>query len=303
MTATWTYNQDGSYQIAYADVAGRSYSGDVVTRNADGAIRDIDYSGVPGQTYSSYDVVYGANGKPASASYNDGMTATWTYNQDGSYQIDYADVAGESYSGDIVTRNANGTVHDVAYSGVTGLAYSSYDVVYGANAKPASASYNNGMTAAWSYNQDGSYQIAFTGGAGASYTTMICDYDSSGHLATSLTAYTNGTYALVGHQNSLTLTATAGPETLRGGDDQTFVFSTPFGHDTLSDFASTLSGSAPDVLSVPGAAFGDSFAQLLMDTTFTNAGATITLDSADTIYAPGLTKSLMVASQQDFVFH
>jgi serralysin len=142
------------------------------------------------------------------------------------------------------------------------------------------------------------------GVTGQSYTALQYDYDSSGHLATSLTTNTNGTYTLVGHENGLTLTATTGPETLRGGGvDETFVFSTPFGHDTLSDFASTLSGASPDLLSLPRAAFNDSFSQLLTDTAFTKAGATITVDPSDTIYAPGLSKSLMLASQQDFVFH
>ncbi len=111
---------------------------------------------------------------------------------------------------------------------MTGRAYSSYEVVYGANGKPASASYGDGMTAIWTYNTDGSFRIAYTGGAGASYTTMLSDYDSLGRLESSLTANTNGTYTLVGHQDGLTLTAVTGPETLRGGDDETFVFSTPF---------------------------------------------------------------------------
>ena len=305
VTATWTYNANGSYQIAYADVTGKTYSGDAIIYNANGTIHDIDYSGVTGHAYSSYDVVYGADSKPVSASYSNSMTAAWTYNANGSYQIAYADVAGQNYTGDVVTRNADGTVHDIDYSGVTGQAYSSYDVVYGANGKPASASYSDGMSETWTYGAGGGLeQIEIEEVAAESYTALQYDYDASGNLATTLTTNTNGTYSLVGHENGLTLDATVGPETLKGGgDDETFVFSTPFGHDTLSDFASKLSGVQPDILSLPGAAFNDSFSQLLSDTTFTNAGATMTIDPSDTIYAPGLSKSLMLASQQDFVFH
>lgn len=65
------------------------------------------------------------------------MTAAWSYNSDG-------------------------TVRDVAYAGVKGAAYAARDVVYGANGKPASATYWNGMTAIWAYNVGGGYQIAYT---------------------------------------------------------------------------------------------------------------------------------------------
>jgi hypothetical protein len=71
-TVTWTYNANGSYDIAYA--------------------------GVTGEPYTSYTVDYGANGKPTSASYNNGMTATWTYNADNSYDSAYAGVTGQPYS-------------------------------------------------------------------------------------------------------------------------------------------------------------------------------------------------------------
>ena len=50
------------------------------------------------------------------------------------------------------TWNADGTIHDIHYYGITGQAYTDYGVVYGANNKPVSASYSNGMTATWSYN-------------------------------------------------------------------------------------------------------------------------------------------------------
>ena len=50
------------------------------------------------------------------------------------------------------TWNADGTIHDIHYYGITGQAYTDYGMVYGANNKPVSASYSNGMTATWSYN-------------------------------------------------------------------------------------------------------------------------------------------------------
>ena len=212
-------------------------------------------------------------------------------------------VVGESYAASHAVYLADGALDNVDYSGVTGQAYSSYDVTYGANGKPASASYSTRTTATWTYQPDGSYQVAYSGVTGQSFTVLQDGYNSSGQLATSLTTNTDGGYTLVGYENGLTLDANAGPEILKGGDDQTFVFSPPFGHDTLGDFASTLSGASPDILSLPSAPFDGSFSQLLMDTAFTQAGATITVDPTDTLYVPGLTKSLMLASQQQFVFH
>ena len=79
MTATWAYKRDGSYQIAYA--------------------------GVTGEPYTSYTMVYGANGRPMSASYGNGMTAAWTYNADGSHEIAYTGVTGAAYTSfTMVTR-------------------------------------------------------------------------------------------------------------------------------------------------------------------------------------------------------
>ena len=67
------------------------------------------------------------------------------------------------------TWNPDGTVHDIHYYGLTG-AYTDYDVVY-ANNKPVSATYSNGMTAAWSYNADGSlHELVYNGITGASAT-------------------------------------------------------------------------------------------------------------------------------------
>ena len=54
------------------------------------------------------------------------MTAAWAYNPGGSY--------------------------DIAYSGVTGAPYASYTIEYGADGNPESATYSNGMSAAWTYN-------------------------------------------------------------------------------------------------------------------------------------------------------
>ena len=57
------------------------------------------------------------------------------------------------------------------------------------------------------------------------------------------------------------------------------------------------------VRALPGAAFMNSFTQLLAATTFTSAGATITVDANDTIMISGLTHDTMAASSTAFSFH
>ena len=98
------------------------------------------------------------------------------------------------------TWNPDGTVHDIHYYGFLGLAYTDYDVVYGANNEPASAIYSNGMTYAWTYNGDGKlHELVvngittqnFNSNAGQYFTTTDTLYDANGNSATEV--WTNGT--------------------------------------------------------------------------------------------------------------
>ncbi|MGC9602257.1 MAG: hypothetical protein ABSE76_00730, partial [Minisyncoccia bacterium] len=134
---TW-YNGTAVYQTA------------VWTYNSDGTVHDIAYANISGQAYTSYDVVYGTNGKAASATYSNGMTETWTYNSDSS-------------------------LHEVVYKGITGQAWTSTDTLYGTNGKAASETWYNGtavyQTAVWTYNSDGTvHDIHYYGILGQKYT-------------------------------------------------------------------------------------------------------------------------------------
>ena len=153
MTAAWTYNSDGSYDVAY--------------------------SGVAGQPYTAYTIDYAANGRQESAFYDTGMTATWTYNPDGSY--------------------------DVAYSGVTGGSYTSYTTDYGANGNPKNATYSDGMSAAWTYNSDGSYEAAYqnVGGLAAASPGQASAIYSEDFSAETLDSKTVPGWTLTGSVNSV----------------------------------------------------------------------------------------------------
>jgi hypothetical protein len=193
MSATWSYADNGSlHDIAYAGVTGAHYSSYDIVYNVDGTAHDIDYTGITGQPYTSFDVVYGANGKPASATYSNGMSATWSYADNGSlHDIAYVGVTGAHYSSYDIAYNADGTTHDIDYTGITGQPYTSFDVLYGANGKPASATYSNGMTATWTYADNGSlHDIAYAGIVGAPYTSYDLVYGANGEAASA--TYSNG---------------------------------------------------------------------------------------------------------------
>ena len=285
--------------------------------NADGTIHDIHYYGITGQAYTDYDVVY-ANNKAASATYSNGMTQAWSYNADGSlHGIVYSGISGQPWTssetlyengkpvsavwtvGDATdqseastivrsqTWNPDGTVHDVHYFGITGQAYTDYDVIY-ANNKPVSASYSNGMTQTWTYNSDGASVVSLNNIQGGSYTSTASIYDPkndvSGHLALQQATHTNGTQALRSYDDGLTITLGAGGANIQlpgsGGSAfhfdfnanttitgsvgaENFVFQAGFGHVTIGNLGLELgTGANNDVVTVTGGAFKD-FADLL----------------------------------------
>ncbi|HET7910441.1 MAG TPA: hypothetical protein VFL49_00265, partial [Pseudolabrys sp.] len=303
------------------------------TWNADGTVHDVHYYGLTG-AYSDYDVVY-ANNKPASASYSNGMTQSWGYNADGSlHEVVYNGIVGQPWTssetfyengkpvsavwttGDATSQseaativrsqtwNADGSVHDIHYFGITGQAYTDYDVIY-ANNKPVSALYSNGMTQTWTYNSDGSSVISFDNVEGKSYTATASIYDPhndvSGHLALQQVTNTNGTQTLRSYDDGLTVTiGSAGanvqlpgasgnafhfdfkPETAVTGSTgaDNLVLQSGFGHVTVTAFGlESGAGTNNDVVTISGGAFKD-FADMLAHASQDAAGNTHITDAA-----------------------
>ncbi|MEO6842783.1 MAG: right-handed parallel beta-helix repeat-containing protein [Bradyrhizobium sp.] len=87
------------------------------------------------------------------------------------------------------TVNPDGS-YQIAFTNVTGAAYTSYIVQYGTNGKAESATYSNGISALWAYNPDGTYQIAYSGVTGAAYTSYTVQYGSNGKVESA--TYSNG---------------------------------------------------------------------------------------------------------------
>jgi Big-like domain-containing protein len=310
------------------------------TWNANGSIHDIHYYGVTGQPYSDYDVVYGSNGKPNTATYSNGMTATWTYNSNGSLnELVYQGITGhnwtssdtlyangkplsETWSDNGVTLNtawtnssgvtlkteawnSDGTIHDIHYYGITRQPYTDYDVIY-TNNKPVSAIYSNGMTAAWTYNADGTSEYALNNVQGQSYTSSEKIYDPASpltsHVAIQESMGTNEIETLHGFENGLTITEGPGGATVTlsstdsfnfgfhsnmtltgGGSNENFDFSSGFGNATITDFIphSQLSTNN-DMISFAGGLFS-SFADLQQHMTQAGSATVITDGHGDTL--------------------
>ncbi len=179
-----------------------------LTWNADGSLLDTHYYAINGQSYTDYDIVYNANGKPASAAYSSGMTNSWAYSADASlHEFVQNNITGRPWTTtDTIygpngqpaseswhdgatlvqteTWNADGSVHDVHYFDVANHDFTDFDVAYGANGKQASATYSNGIVYSWAYNADGSlHQFVQNYIAGKPWTTTDTIYGPNGKPA------------------------------------------------------------------------------------------------------------------------
>jgi hypothetical protein len=187
-----------------------SGTSEILTYAADGTLANAVFQGVSGGAYTSYTVVYGTNGKPVSATYSNGMSATWTYNANGTYVVAFSGVTGQAFTTYAVTYGANGKPSSATYgnglsetwtynangtyvtavSGVTGQAFTSYATTYGADGKAVSETYSNGMSVTWTYNANGSYVTAVSGVSGQAFTSYAITYGANGKAASA--TYSNG---------------------------------------------------------------------------------------------------------------
>ena len=164
----------------------------VLNYSASGALSTVDYLGMVGAAYTSYTVTYGTNGEPASASYSNGMTAAWTYNANGSYQV--------------------------AFAGVTGAAYTSYTVQHASNGEPE-ALLQQRDTAAWTHNADGSYDINYAGVTGQAYSSYEVVNNSAGTKIAVAENMTSGSGDLILHADGLTISSSSGTFSVTTGSD------------------------------------------------------------------------------------
>ena len=152
---TYDANGDGGYSIYLGATQTSATLTQQKTVNTDGTY-DIHYYGITGKSYTDYDIVYGANGKPTSEAWSNGQTETWSYNADAS-------------------------LHEEVVNGISGQKWTSTDTIYGSNGKPASETWLNGTTLfqTETWNSDGSVNDIHTYAAGTFDGVSYASYDKA----------------------------------------------------------------------------------------------------------------------------
>lgn len=259
--------------------------------NADGSIHDIHYYQVTGQSYTDYDVVYGANGKEAQRVFSNGEVISETY-------------------------NAANVLTEALYAHVPNASYDTADYIYSASGQPVTLIETMGGTLGaggalvfeQNYRADGTVASRLYGPS-ASYSLLEYDYNAAGSAQT-LRNQTNldGSHAISGLLDGVTLTSTAGvADTLTGGGaGETFVFGTAFGHDTVTDVGSHLSGLGADTLQFSASSFSylsggmtqaQEVAAIIANATQNASGAAVIADSAgDSVVLKGVSLSSLTAN-------
>ncbi len=261
------------------------------TWNADGSVHDIHAYLVTGQPYTDYDVLYGANGRPVTYTYSNGEVITVSY-------------------------NASNVIAEALYSNVPNAAWDTIDYLYDASGHTQQGIWTKGGTQAaggtlvfeQNWRADGTVASHLYGPNG-SYSLLEYDFNAAS-TATTLKNQTNldGSHAITGLQDGVTLTSTASvADTLTGGGaSETFVFGAAFGHDTVTDLATHLSGLGADTLQFQASAFSyltggmtqvQEVAAILANATQNVTGAAVIADSAgDSVTLTGVSLANLTAN-------
>ena len=148
----------------------------------------------PSHPYTSNDTIYGANGKAAVETFYNGANVV-----------------------EVETWNADGTVHDIAYSNITGQAYTSNDTIYGANGKASVETFYKGASVfeVETWNTDGSvHDAAYYGVTAHPYESYDKAYGPGTQLLAQEFNNTDGSETLKGSVDRLIFTSSAAAETI-----------------------------------------------------------------------------------------
>lgn len=262
------------------------------TWNADGSVHDVHLY-VAGQTsgapYTDYDVLYGTDGKESVRTY-------------------YANgVAGEVITS---TYDSAGTLREALYTHLPNASIDTTDLLYAASGKLATLTSSKGGALVFEqdYRSDGTVADRLYGPT-ASYSLLEYDYDAAGN-AQILKNQTNldGTHTISGLADGGTLTSTPqiNDTLIGGGAGETFVFGAGFGHDTVTDLASHLSGLGADTLQFQASSFSyltagmteaQEVAALLAHATQDGSGAAVITDSGgDSVALKGVSLAQLTAN-------
>ena len=174
------------------------------------------------------------------------------------------------------------------------------------------------MTAAWSFNPDGSYAIAFGTASGLGYSSYEDIFNASGTQLAEARNMNDGSGALLLSGAGLTVSSgpgqlgvstgadsfalaahTAEAVTASGAVAEVLAYQSGFGQSTITGFAAT--GAAHDVLQVPSAMFANA-ATLLGASAQVGANVQITDPAGDKITLAGVSLETLAANPGDFKF-
>jgi hypothetical protein len=247
----------------FTNIQGQSYTGEQEDFDANGDLSEVLLTGVTDQAYTSLEEDY-------SAGVYEGYKAFYS-------------ITDRNYTGEEVDVSASNAITGVAYTGLTDTPYSSVQETY-ANGAVTSTTYDFTDQSGQDY-----YAYQVTKGANGAPLQEIVDND-------------DGSHSIVGYQSNQTFTSIGDDNFAGGGASETFVFQPVYGHDTINDFVSYLTGTGHDTISLSTSEFA-SVSAVLNSTQDVDGSAVITAPNGDTITLVNVSEAMLSANQGDFTFH
>jgi hypothetical protein len=247
----------------FTNIQGQSYTGEEEDFDANGNLLQVLLTGVTDQAYTSLEEDY-------SAGVYEGYKAFYS-------------ITGKTYTGEEVDVSASNAITGVTYTGLTDAPYSSVQETY-ANGAVTSTTYDFTDQSGQDY-----YAYQVTKGANGAPLQEIVDND-------------DGSHSIVGYQSNQTFYSIGDDNFTGGGANETFVFQPVYGHDTINDFVSYLTGTGHDTISLSSSEFANVSAAL-NGTQDVDGSAVITAPNGDTITLVNVSEAMLSANPGDFTFH
>jgi hypothetical protein len=249
----------------FTNVSGQSYTGLEEDFDASGNLARVLLTGFTGQGYSSLEEDFSA--------------ATYT-----GYKAYYTGITGQSYTGVEVDVSATNQLEKVVYTGMSSTPYSSVE-----------EDFSNGSFTGTVYD--------FTNVTGPSYYAYQVEENASGAAQQEILDNNDGSHTIIGlGAAGQTFTSIADDTFTGGGASETFVFQPIYGSDTITDFASYLTGATHDTISLSTSEFAN-FAAVLSGAQNVGANVVITAPTGDTLTLDNMTTTALAANPGDFTFH
>jgi hypothetical protein len=324
--SSYTYDYDAGVfageQYFITSVSGQPYSAYEEDTNSTGRLGKLDFTGVSGYPYSSFEYDYAA-----------GVQTEQRYF--------FTNVVGlnDNYNAYEVDLDPNGKLDRVAYTGVVGVGYTSYEDDYDAGVLTAQKFDFTGITSEPYTDVEEDFDasskltaVTLSGLTNSPYSAVTTDYsngaitgqtyDFTGITGQAYDAYqvyenaagarteeivdnTNGTHLIEGYVNSLSLTSAHNDALIGGGSAEHFALATGFGQDQITDFYAHDSGSTPDTINLSPSDFGD-WSTFSGDAAPTSNNASVIVTSkitGDALTLVDVTMAALSGLKNDFTFN